>query len=299
MLKSSVCTQKQLQSEDFRNWAARCKEPERLHRKLWEFCYIAQALEERGMLQPGRRGLGFAVGREPLAALFASYGCEIVATDLDELSAGQAGWVTTGQHAAGLEALNQKEICPDELFQQRVQFRVVDMNALPEDLRGFDFIWSSCSIEHLGTIRRGQRFMVNMARCLKPGGVGVHTTEYNVSSNRETLSKGGDVLFRQKDIRRLQSVLQACGHRLAPLDFDTGNDPADLIVGKPPYDNLPHLKLLIDRFTSTSMGLIVTAGEQPSGFARFMARLRTREHAGCHLSSATSWYGRLLARLFA
>ena len=54
----------------------------RLHRKIWEFCFIAQALDERGMLARGRRGLGFAVGTEPLPAMFASRGCAIVATDL-------------------------------------------------------------------------------------------------------------------------------------------------------------------------------------------------------------------------
>jgi hypothetical protein len=34
------------------------------------------------MLQPGRTGLGFAVGAEKLPALFASRGCRITATDL-------------------------------------------------------------------------------------------------------------------------------------------------------------------------------------------------------------------------
>lgn len=49
-------------------------EQERLNRKIWEWCYVAEALSERGMLLPGRRGLGFAVGQEPLVALFASAG---------------------------------------------------------------------------------------------------------------------------------------------------------------------------------------------------------------------------------
>ena len=44
---------------------------------------IAQALYERGKLKPGSRGLGFAVGKEPLSDLFASFGCDVVATDLE------------------------------------------------------------------------------------------------------------------------------------------------------------------------------------------------------------------------
>jgi hypothetical protein len=40
-----------------------------MHRKLWEWCAIAQVLEERGMLTADRKGIGFAVGQEPLASL--------------------------------------------------------------------------------------------------------------------------------------------------------------------------------------------------------------------------------------
>ena len=53
----------------------------RWHRKLWEYVMICQALWERGMLRAGRRGCGFGVGQEPLPALFASLGCEVLAAD--------------------------------------------------------------------------------------------------------------------------------------------------------------------------------------------------------------------------
>ncbi len=263
MLESSVCTQAQLQSATFKEWSARLRHPpDHMHRKLWEWDYIAQALHERGMLQPGRRGLGFAVGREPLTALFASLGCEILATDLDHNSAASNGWVDSNQHADSLDALNVHGVCPPELLRQRVQFRVVDMNHLPEDLTGFDFCWSSCSIEHLGSIRAGRQFMLNMTRCLKPGGVGVHTTEYNVSSNLFTIWRGGNVLFRGRDLHRMASELEERGHRVAPLNFELGCAPADLHVDRPPYTGLPHLKLRYRGFVATSLGIIVEAGDR-------------------------------------
>src|SRR5438094_663038 len=81
------------------------------------WCYIAEVLWERGMLQPGRRGLGFGVGHEPLAALFASFGCHILATDLEEQEARRTGWVDTQQHAGGLAILNQYAICEPSSFQ--------------------------------------------------------------------------------------------------------------------------------------------------------------------------------------
>ena len=75
------------------------------HRKTWEWAAIAQALSARGMLAPGRRGCGFAVGREPLASVFARHGVDVLATDLAAADAGAHGWSSTGQHAASLDAL--------------------------------------------------------------------------------------------------------------------------------------------------------------------------------------------------
>jgi 2-polyprenyl-3-methyl-5-hydroxy-6-metoxy-1,4-benzoquinol methylase len=264
-LKSSLCTQAQIESESFRFWSEKLRpawDGSRSglkilhHRKLWEWCFIAQALWERGLLRAGRRGLGFGVGREPLAALFASYGCEIVASDLDEASARKDGWVDTNQHAALLEVLNEHGLCPPEAFWRRVRFREINMNSLPKDLRDFDFTWSSCSFEHLGSIRRGREFIHNMMHCLKPGGVGVHTTEFNLSSNRDTIDHAQTVLFREQDISEMVRALQSGGHRIE-LDLTPGDDIYDRYIDLPPYKPNPHLKLQFGAFVTTSLGLII------------------------------------------
>src|SRR6266542_2731592 len=93
-LHSCPCTQEQLESPTFRWWIEQVGLGHGLHRKLWEFAYVAQALYERGVLGPGKRGLGFAVGQEPLPALFASRGCTIVASDLHTEKV-SAGWKDT------------------------------------------------------------------------------------------------------------------------------------------------------------------------------------------------------------
>ncbi len=187
MLRSGPCTQAQLISPQFQDWGKRLGErPMHLHRKVWEYCYITQALHERDLLRQGLRGLGFAVGREPLAAFFAGQGCEIVATDLAVEEAAKGGWVETSQHAESLEALNGRNLCPADLFRQRVSFRIVDMRQIPADLGTFDFVWSACSFEHLGSLALGERFVFDALRFVKPGGFAVHTTEYNVSSNTRT-----------------------------------------------------------------------------------------------------------------
>ena len=50
-------------------------------------------------------------------------------------------------------------------------------------------LWSSCSLEHLGSISHGIEFILNSLKCLKQHGVAVHTTEFNLSSNEETLNE--------------------------------------------------------------------------------------------------------------
>jgi 2-polyprenyl-3-methyl-5-hydroxy-6-metoxy-1,4-benzoquinol methylase len=256
-LRSCPCTQAQLQSDVFQAWAVRMHEgPMHMHRKVWEYCYITQALYERGLLSPGRRGLGFAVGQEPLPALFASLGCQIVATDLETEEAHKNGWVETAQHSDSLDSLNRRGICDPMLFHQRVGFRFVDMRRLPDDLGTYDFIWSACSLEHLGTITLGEEFIYQSLRYLKPGGVAVHTTEFNLLSNDSTLTQGTTVLFRKKDVQRIATNLHRRGYRI-DLDFAQGSLLYDRIVDEPPYKHEAHLRLLLAGYIVTSYGLII------------------------------------------
>lgn len=263
-LQSRLCTQAQLESPQFIDWAKRMlpawspngsQRPVNLHRKLWEWVFIARALEEGGVLRPGCRGLGFGVGQEPQAALFASLGCEIVATDLDPNDGAAARWADSGQHAARLDALNATNLCPPREFSERVQLRRVDMNRIPTDLTGFDFTWSSCAFEHLGSIVRGQDFVLRQMECLRPGGLAVHTTEFNLSSDRRTLDWRRTVLFRRRDIEELAAMLKGEGHSIE-LDFEAGNGPADLHVDAPPYSDV-HLKVWVRGFKVTSLGLVI------------------------------------------
>lgn len=259
MLASNLCTQAQLQSPSFQAWGARLHEkPMHMHRKVWEYCYVAQALAERDLLRPGSRGMGFAVGQEPLSALFASQGCEILATDLATEDAHKDGWVETGQHADSLEALNKRGLCEPDQFRERVRFRHVDMRDLPPaaEIGALDFIWSCCSFEHLGTLELGEKFVYESLRYLRPGGVAVHTTEYNVYSNTETVTSGVAVIYRRSDIERIVRRLREAGHGIC-LDLTDGNMPLDQVVDEPPFKHETHLKLRLSDYVVTSVGLII------------------------------------------
>lgn len=260
MLISRLCTQEQLETEEYRMWCARLREEPRLHRKQWEFVYIARVLSERGMLSPGKRGLGFGVGREPLVALFAQCGCTIVATDQAASAAAASGWTTTAQYAQTPDMLNDRGICDRSAFARQVECRTVDMTRILDDITDFDFVWSSCALEHLGSLRKGEDFVSRSMKCLRAGGVAVHTTEYNVSSDLDTVQEGATVLFRRSDIEKLANRLRAEGCRV-DVDFDTGRGPMDQHVDTPPYKASPHLKLSIGRYVSTSIALVI---EKPS-----------------------------------
>ena len=257
-LRSGLCTRAQLESPAFRYWLGQLGLPFQLRRKDWEFAFILQALYERDCLRAGSRGLGFAVGEEAIPALLASMGCEVVATDLDPRDARAQAWADTAQLATSLDKLRRPEICPDADFSRRVSYRHVDMNKIPSDLRDFDFTWSSCSFEHCGSIAQGLKFMENQMACLKPGGIAVHTTEFNLSSDDETIEEGVTVVFRRRDIDALVAALQVAGHQVEPLSYVLGQSAEDRSVDIFPYTAVPHLKLLLfDRYVSTSLALIV------------------------------------------
>lgn len=257
---SQACTQAQFAEPAYDYWCEQIGEIPRTHRKQWEFCYILQALARCGMLAPGLRGLGFGVGTEPLASIFAARGVSILATDLEPDRAEERGWVQTAQHAASKQALNARALCDPAKFDQLVDFRVMDMNVIAPDLaEGFDFCWSACALEHLGSIRAGLDFIANSLDCLKPGGVAVHTTELNCSSNRDTLTEGDTVLFRKRDFIMLAEELAAKGCHLM-LNFEVGQQPLDKHVDVPPFTDNMHLKLAIGQFTSTSFGIIARKG---------------------------------------
>jgi Methyltransferase domain len=264
LLRSSLCTESVLKSPEFVAWAERIRPawdvdasglPVLTHRKLWEWLFIIQALFERGRLTPGKRGIGFGVGRDPLASLFASFGCEIVATDLDPEAAEAGGWVESVQYSNDRLDLNGYDLCDRSEFDRLVSFRIVDMNSIPGDLRGFDFSWSACALEHLGSIRAGKRFLVEQMECLNPGGVAAHTTEFNVRSRYRTIKSGHDVLFRRRDVEALAARLRRGGNRI-DLDLDPGDSDADRHVDVVPY-TATHLKMRFGRFVTTSLGLII------------------------------------------
>jgi 2-polyprenyl-3-methyl-5-hydroxy-6-metoxy-1,4-benzoquinol methylase len=255
--RSELCKAKDFRADWFRHWCNKLGETPNFHRKQWEFVYVMQALWERGCIAEDKNGLVFAVGTEPLPAMFAGFGCNILATDIFPEKGIEMGWTNANQLCFGLESLNTRQLCDEENFARRIKYRPVDMNDIPDDLQNFDFNWSSCSFEHLGSLEKGFAFLKNQMKTLKPGGWAVHTTEYNVSSNDETQENESTVIYRHRDIEKIVTELRNEGHFVEELDYSLGGLPEDFAVDVEPHQQKIHLKLQVDKYIVTSIGLII------------------------------------------
>ena len=232
------------------------------HRKMWEWCYIAATLKKARLLEDNRKGIGFAVGTEPLPSLFASEGVCVTATDLCADTDEAMNWSVDDQNAGSdVDNLYYKELCKKKLFYKNVEYYDVDMNYIPDEICNgqYDFCWSSCAIEHVGSLEKSKRFLMNMIKCLKPGGVAVHTTEFNLSSDVDTIEYGGSVIWRRRDVEEIKDYFNSMGCNMEVSYYRTDNE-ANNYIDLPPFKGecKPyHMNLVIDGYLSTSIALVI------------------------------------------
>jgi hypothetical protein len=107
---------------------------------------------------------------------------------------------------------------------------------------------------------------------LKPGGVSIHTTEFNFM-NGETIDNWTTVLFQKKHFEEMARRLESKGMQVAPLNFDVGSKPLDKFIDIAPYahdwkfDHAPqwrqganHIKLTADGIPVTCFGIVAFKG---------------------------------------
>jgi hypothetical protein len=236
---------------------AAIRETNATHRKCWEWCFILEALRQSGSIRAGSTGIGFGVGQEPTVAALASFGIRVLATD--QPPSGGKVWEATEEYAGSLASLRNNGICDPAVFDSLVTFRHVDMKHLPDSLGEHDFVWSSCCLEHLGSIDDGLKFILDSLDLLKPGGVAVHTTEFDLLDNDPPVHvfNPDTVFFRRRDIEALVLRLRRDGHSIE-CNFNVPRRlPADAYIDRPPYRHDPHLRLEVENAVATSFGLII------------------------------------------
>ena len=258
--KSKLVKYSDWKSEHYSYWPYRLdiSYPVSPQRKWWEFIEIANILFRVTGLD-GKKGIGFGVGEEPMTSALASLGSTILATDIGANHESSKDW-DNGQLAKNIESLYKPEIIDRDKFDKNVRFEELDMNNILDrvDLvEEFDFSFSCGSIEHIGGIEQTIQFLVNQMEVLKPGGIAVHTTEYNLESNDETLNAHNICLLRIKDLEELDKRLKEKGYELLPIDYSLGEEPEDTFVDRPPHQFHQHLKLESCGFTHTSILLVI------------------------------------------
>ncbi len=252
-IRSQCCTASQFNEQIYNFWLNEIVQQHKYHRKQWEYVFILQALSKFNKLNNGVKGLGFGCGKEPLAAVMAKYGCDVLATDIKPFEQSDAHW-----GANSFADIFYPGICSEEIFAEKVSFMHVDMNDIPMNVfAGYDFVWSCCAFEHLGSLDAGINFVLNSSECLKSGGIAVHTTELNINNGNNTLESPGLSLYRKKDLERLVTQLEDKGFTVLPFNWYSGNLPQDKHVDLPPYKQEIHLKLKIEQYVLTSFGLVI------------------------------------------
>jgi hypothetical protein len=260
-MKYSTCSAADFLHPSFGQLCGEFDYPPSYHRKLWEWVFVIHHLKQAGVLKKGNRGIGFGVGRERLPALFAKYGVQVTATDASEELGKSVGWVKTNEHSSGVTQLLYPSIVDNDIVRSNVTHRACDMNRIDGDLTDFDFTWSCCCFEHLGSLEAGVEFVINsVEKTLKIGGVACHTTEFNLSSDNDTLREGATVLYRKRDMLELVNRLRERGHEVETFSVAPDSHYLDGYVDVPPYADNPHLKLALAGYTTTSVGIVVRRG---------------------------------------
>ncbi|KAI8802864.1 hypothetical protein BJ742DRAFT_831721 [Cladochytrium replicatum] len=225
------------------------------HRKQWESAYIAHVVESLNLCGPGKRGMTWGAGKERLVSYFASKNCDILASDHNEEDAWRSNW---SQQKAAKEKLYYPHLIDKQTFEKRVWFRHQDLNHMPIDLRySFDFVWTVRTVEHIGSILLGQRFIMNSLDMLRPGGVAMHSFEFTLSSDSRTVDHGSFVLWRKRDVERLAASLRELRYEVFPIVWGAGSHRVDKSPDEAPYKHYDHVKLVLAEHIVTSFIIVV------------------------------------------
>jgi SAM-dependent methyltransferase len=237
-------------------------EEPRLHRKQWEFAQIFRALQSVGVLNGTSRGLSMGGGMERLLYAVVRHTGHLTVTDLYEAD---SSW-----NEARLEDPDcaVKAAAPFPVDRDRLSARRMDMRELTFPSGSFDFCYSSCAIEHIGTYDDFVRHLEETRRVLKDDGVYVLTTEFHYGE--EVIPAPHNYYFSAAFLEELvrASSFAVCGVVDGTLRPHVFNRPVPVNLGDlcadaadPVTDVLlntsPHLQLLTSGLPFTSMCLVL------------------------------------------
>lgn len=259
--RAGIVTQQALCSPDFYFWTRAINEHPTLHRKQWEYFLALQTVwASTGGDLSGKRAIFFGVGLDPIPALLASLGAEVLVTDYRSGPNSEA-WRNTGQLSENLLELNSRALCPDDVFEEKCSYREVDMNQIPVEFEGeFDFVFSFCSLGHIGGYQKGLDFIIHSGSVLRPGGVAVHTTEIDLSGHLRVLESPDLSLYRRADLERTLKRLTEEGFQVPEHRFHPGPGFADQYLDKEPFSST-HLRHDVLGHETTAFGFVFSRNQ--------------------------------------
>lgn len=243
-------------------------ETPRFHRKQWEFAMILHALRNNGRLDPGCVGLSMGGGRELVLYAIARQVRHLMVTDLYDA---QSSWdcARTGDPDQFIHA-NKPILVDDERFHARR----MDMRELAFPDRSFDFAYSTCAVEHIGTREDVIHHFNEVARVLKDDGMYVVTTE--IGYQDVTIEDEHNMVFSLDDFLHMVEV----SNLVAEPEFDARILPHQ--INSPTLSNLAHLSFsrpshLSEALSEVGPHLHLLRGEYPFTCGIFLLRKRTND----------------------
>ncbi|WP_340315020.1 hypothetical protein [Rhizorhabdus argentea] len=194
---SQPMTSAQLREGAFSTRSSAVQERGATESETWSRAFLLQVLDVYGLLRPGARGLSLSGQDHALDLALSGDDCTTISFD-----------------------------------------RAVEMNGqLPDDLRGFDFLWSMGTVGAFDSVGAAADFVERAMHCLRPGGIAVHLFPLALQSTRPTAS-GGVVSIGRADVERMALTLIARGNDVAQLKFGSGDGgDAPLAVEGPQVGN--------------------------------------------------------------
>ena len=218
-----------------------------MHRKQWEYAMIVRDMDASGVLHDRADALGLACESEPAIFHAATKARSVLATDL------YAGSNDSSRWAAGrLREADVFERSPFAYPRDRLTVKTMDMRKIEAKDESFDLVWSSSSIEHLGSTSEIRASLREVARVLRPGGVHLFTTEWKLCGGFSYFPHG--FIFDQA---LLEAVIEGVPlEPLGPFDARFSTHPLNTPVWRGLRNvihELPHVVLFSRGVLGTSM----------------------------------------------
>jgi SAM-dependent methyltransferase len=218
-----------------------------VNRKQWEYVMNAHAMQASGALHDQADVLGLACEVEPVIYYAANKARSVLATDLYAGSGNSPGW------AAG--RLREADVFERSAFpypRERLKVRTMDMRRIEAKDESFDLVWSSSSIEHLGSTAEIRASLREVARVLRPGGVHVLTTEWKLCGGFSYFPHS--FIFDSDLLNRMLADVPL--EPLGPFDARFSTNPLNIPVWRGlsrALPELPHVVLYSRGVLNTSM----------------------------------------------